>query len=62
MISLIISIALVGLIVWAITTYIPMPAPFKTAIMVIAVVCLVLYLIQFFGVADLEIFPRRWHR
>lgn len=49
MISLIVAIAVVGLIVWALTTYVPMPPAFKTAIVVIAVVCLVLFVLQAFG-------------
>lgn len=49
MIGLIITIALLGLIVWAVTTYIPMPPPFKTAIYVIAVICLILYVLSAFG-------------
>lgn len=48
-ITLIVVIALVGLLVWAITTLIPMPPPFKTAIYVISVVVLVLYILQVFG-------------
>jgi hypothetical protein len=49
MIELIIVIALAGLVVWGITTLIPMPAPFQKAIYVIAVVCLVIYVLSFFG-------------
>lgn len=47
--ELLIMIALAGLIVWAITTLIPMPPPFKNAIYVIAVVALVIYVLQVFG-------------
>lgn len=49
MISLIVTIALVGLLVWAITTLIPMPQPFRTAIYVLAVVFLVLYVLNALG-------------
>lgn len=55
MISLILTIALVGLLVWAIVTYIPMPEPFKKVIMIIAVVVLLLYLINVFGFADIPL-------
>ena len=55
MITLILGIALLGLVVWLITTYVPMPAPFKTIIYVIAVVILVLYLVQAFGFVDLPL-------
>lgn len=60
MISLILTLAIVGLIVWAIVTYIPMPPVFKTAILVIAVVCVILYLIQVFGFTDIPL--PRYHR
>lgn len=45
MIELILYIAIVGLVVYAITALIPMPAPFKTVIYVIsAIVCLLILL------------------
>lgn len=56
LISLIVVIALFGLIVWAITTLVPMPEKFKQAIYVIAIVVLVLYVFQAFGF--LHAFPR----
>jgi hypothetical protein len=49
MISLIITIAIVGLIVWAICTLVPMPAPFKKAIVVFAIICVVIYLLSALG-------------
>lgn len=52
MISLLVWIALVGLLVWAITTFIPMPSQFKTLIIVVAVVVVLLYLFNAFGLAD----------
>lgn len=57
MLTLIITVALCGLIVWAITTFIPMPPKFALAIQVIAAVCLLLYVLQYFGVWDG--FPKR---
>lgn len=57
MISLVLTIALVGFIVWALTTYVPMPPPFRTAIVVLAVVLLVIYLLQVLGL-DVPL-PRR---
>ena len=47
--SLIILIAVAGLVVWGITTLIPMPPQFKTAIYVVTVVALVLYVLSAFG-------------
>jgi predicted membrane channel-forming protein YqfA (hemolysin III family) len=57
MIALILTLALLGLVVWLITTYIPMPAPFKTIIFIVAGICVVLYLMTAFGIVDLPI-PR----
>lgn len=49
MIELIVVIALVGLLVWAITTLVPMDARFKNIIFVVAVVVIVLYVLSAFG-------------
>lgn len=57
MISLILTIALVGLIVWLVTNYIPMPEPFKRAIVVIVIVFVILWLIQILGIGDVAV-PR----
>lgn len=48
MLELIITIAILGVIVWAVTK-IPMPEPFRVAIYAIAVIMLLLYLASFFG-------------
>lgn len=55
MISLIITIAVVGLLVWAIVTYVPMPPAFKTAIIIVAVLCLVIYILSAFGLLSRDI-------
>jgi hypothetical protein len=49
LLMLILVVALVGFLVWVITTYIPMPPIFKTAIMIIVVVAMILFLIKRFG-------------
>ncbi len=49
MIELILGLALFGLLVYLVVTYIPMPAPFQQIIIVIAVICLILYLAKLFG-------------
>lgn len=46
MIEIILTIALVGLIVWAITYFIPMPEKFKTGIYVVAGILLLLYILK----------------
>lgn len=50
MISLIITVAVLGLIVWLVTTYIPMPEPFRSIIWVIAIIALVILLLNFAGI------------
>jgi len=57
MISLILTLALVGLIVYLIVTYIPMPQIVKTIILVVVAICLILYLMQIFGIGDIPL-PR----
>jgi len=49
MISLIVTIALVGLIVYLVTAFIPMPPQFQKAIYIVASVGLLLYLLYAFG-------------
>lgn len=57
LIATILTLAIIGFLVYMVTTYIPMPDPFRTIIYVITAVCVVLYLMQVFGVSDLPI-PR----
>jgi uncharacterized membrane protein len=54
MITLIIAIALLGVLVYFVENYIPMPDPFKMVIRVIVVLGLLIYLVRFFGL-DLPI-------
>src|SRR5262245_9752801 len=49
LIAFILLCALVGVIVWAVTTYLPMPAPIKTVIIAAAVIVLLLVLLQGVG-------------
>ena len=49
LVMLVLVIALVGFLVYLITTHIPMPPIFKTAIQIIVVIALILYLIRRFG-------------
>jgi hypothetical protein len=55
MIGLLLTLALCGLIVYLIVTYIPMPQIFKTAILVIAAVMVILYLMSVLGIHDFAI-------
>lgn len=49
MIALILTLAVFGLIAYLIVTYIPMPDPIKTVIIVMVVICMIIYLLQVIG-------------
>ncbi len=51
LITLLLVVALAGFLVYLITEYIPMPAPFKTVIIVIAVIVLIIYVLRVLGVS-----------
>jgi len=55
MITLVLSLALVGFLVWLIITYIPMPDVFKKAIIVIVVILLILYVLRVLGFHDIPV-------
>lgn len=54
-IILLVQLAVVGFLLYLITTYVPMPQPMRTTIIAIAVVMVVIYLLGVFGVVDLPI-------
>ena len=49
MIELIITIAVVGVLVWLITAYVPMPESFKKVIMIIALLGVIIFSLKTFG-------------
>lgn len=55
LINLIVILAVVGFLVYLLTTYLPMPQPFKLAIYVVVTIVLTLYLLRVFGVRDIPI-------
>lgn len=55
MIGLILTLAVAGLIVYLIVTYIPMPPPFRQIIIVVTVIFLILYLMRVFGILDIPV-------
>lgn len=55
MISLIVTLGLIGFVTYLITTYIPMPSIFKTAIYAIVAVFVILWLINILGVHDMPV-------
>lgn len=57
MIELILVLVIVGVCLYLIENFIPLSPPIKTVIRVIVVICLVLYLLRAFGIADVPL-PR----
>lgn len=55
LIQLMIVLAILGCVFYLITTYIPMPAPIKVVITVIAVLALCILLLQMTGFGDIRI-------
>ena len=55
LIGLIVVLAVLGFVVYLVTTYIPMPQPFKMVIYVIVAIVLIFFLMRVFGVADIPI-------
>lgn len=55
MIELVLTLALVGFLLWLITTYIPMAPPIKNIITVVVVVCIILWLLNYFGVGHFNL-------
>ena len=47
--SFVVWLAVVGLIVWVLVTYVPMPAPIRRAIVAIAVVLMILWALDAVG-------------
>ena len=60
MIQLLLLLAVFGFIVYLIITYIPMPVALRNAVVVIAVVAVIFYLLNVLGIGDIPI-PRLHH-
>lgn len=58
LIQVLIVLVVVGVCLWLVQTYIPMAAPIKTVITVVVVLCLVVWLLQLFGIGSMTIGPR----
>ena len=52
LLSVLLYLAIFGLIAWLIVTYIPMPAPVKQVVIVIMVIILIIYLLNLVGVGS----------
>lgn len=64
MIELLILLVVFGVALYLVNTFIPMARPVKIIINVIVVLFLVLWLVQYFGLADLDFHryhARHWH-
>lgn len=59
LVTLIIYLIVVGVLLWLINTYIPMPAWIKTVINVVVAIVVCLWLLRVFGIADLMVGPVR---
>jgi hypothetical protein len=57
--SLLITLIVLGVILWLVNTYIPMPAPVKMVINVVIVLAICLWLLQAFGIGNYVIPVRR---
>lgn len=51
MLELLLTVAIIGFVVWLITTYVPMPAPFPTIIIVIAGIIVLVMALRAFGIS-----------
>lgn len=49
LISVIIIIAVIGVIVWAINKYVPMPENFKTLLNIFALIAVIVWVLSLFG-------------
>ena len=54
-IGLLVIIAIIGVIVWLLTTYVPMAQPIKTLLVVAACIIIVLIMLQAFGLLSMNL-------
>jgi hypothetical protein len=50
LINLVITLIVVGLLLWLVNNYIPMDSKIKSILNVVVVICVVIWLLQVFGV------------
>lgn len=58
MIELLVTIVVVGLVLWLVETFIPLDPKVKLLLQVVVILILVLYVLNFFGVLVGTHFPR----
>lgn len=50
MLSLVVTLIVIGILLWAVNTYVPMDAKIKNIMNIIVVICVVFWLLSAFGV------------
>jgi hypothetical protein len=50
MLGLIITLIVIGVLMWLVNTYVPMDGKIKNILNVVVIICVVLYLLSVFGV------------
>jgi len=55
MITVLVTLVIVGFCMYLVETYVPMPQPFRMIIRVVVALILVLWLLQVFGVYDIPV-------
>lgn len=55
MISFIVTVVLIGVLLWAVTTYIPMDANIKKFLVIAVVICLVLWFLAVIGLLPMSL-------
>lgn len=50
MLSLIITLIVIGVLMWLVNTYIPMQPTLKNILNIVVIICVVIYLLSVFGV------------
>ncbi len=58
LIWLVLVIVIIGFLVYLLTTKVPLPQYWATAIQIIALICILLFLLQRFGVLVPNVLPR----
>lgn len=57
MLEFVVTLIVIGVGLWLLNTYVPMAQPIKTIINVVVILCVVLWVLQVFGLFDVPV-PR----
>jgi hypothetical protein len=55
LLNVVLVLIILGVVLWLVTTYIPMAPPIKTVITVVIVLALCLWLLSIFGIGDIYV-------